>query len=215
MHVVYSNVPSAIKPVPHNDEIPIPNPSSDIDSSLCTSSDEDIIECNEIYQPIEVKIEPQLFDQADQNDLIRDLGLSKESSQLLGSRLKEKHLLSKTMKFAWYRHRDAKFRKYFLAEEELVYCCNIVGLINEMGIEYDPTEWRLFIDSSMRILKVVVLHNGNQPIGSIPIGYSIAMNGTYANMKIVLDKIGYYQQNWKMCGDLKVLKVLNIYFILY
>ena len=150
-------------------------------------------------------------DQAELNDLIRDLGLSKESSQLLGSRLKEKHLLSKTTTFAWYRHRDAKFRKYFLAEEELVYCCNIVGLINEMGIEYDPTEWRLFIDSSMRSLKVVLLHNGNQ-LGSIPIGYSIAMNETYANMKIVLDKIGYYQQNWKICGD---LKVLNIYFILY
>ena len=77
----------------YNDEIPIPNPSSDIDSSLCTSSDEDVIECNEIYQPIEEKIEPQLFDQAELNDLIRDLGLSKESSQLLGSRLKEKHLL--------------------------------------------------------------------------------------------------------------------------
>ena len=80
-----------------------------------------------------------------------------------------------------------------------------------MGIEYDPTEWRLFIDSSMRSLKVVLLHNGNQ-LGSIPIGYSISMNETYANMKIVLDQIGYYQQNWKICGD---LKVLNIYFILY
>ena len=77
MNVVYPNVPSSIKPVPHNDEIPIPNPSSDIDSSLCTSSDEYVIECNEIYQPIEEKIEQQLFDQAELNDLIEDLGLSK------------------------------------------------------------------------------------------------------------------------------------------
>ena len=83
-----------------------------------------------------------------------------------------------------------------------------------MGIEYDPSEWRLFIDSSMRCLKVVLLHIGNQ-LGSIPIGYSIAMNETYANIKLVLDKIGYYQQNLKICGDLKVLKVLNSYFILY
>ena len=116
MYVVYPNVPSAIKPVLHNYEIPIPNPSSDIDSSLCTLSDEDVIECNEIYQPIEEKIESQLFDQAELNDLIIYLGLSKKSSQLLGSRLNEKHLLSKTTIFAWYRHRDAKFRKYFLAE---------------------------------------------------------------------------------------------------
>ena len=48
-----------------------------------------------------------------------------------------------------------------------------------MGIEYDPTEWRLFIDSSMRSLKVVLLHNGNQQ-GSIPIGYAIEINETYA-----------------------------------
>ena len=36
---------------------------------------------------------PQLFSQSELNDLLRDLSLSKESSELLASRLKEKNLL--------------------------------------------------------------------------------------------------------------------------
>ena len=35
---------------------------------------------------------PQLFSQGELNDLIRDFNLSKESSELLASRLKEKNL---------------------------------------------------------------------------------------------------------------------------
>ena len=36
-------------------------------------------------------------------DLTRDLNFSKESTQLLGSRLKEKHLLAPGTIFYWYR----------------------------------------------------------------------------------------------------------------
>ena len=38
--------------------------------------------------------ESKKFDQAELNDLARDLGLSKKSSEILGSRLDEKNLLS-------------------------------------------------------------------------------------------------------------------------
>ena len=37
---------------------------------------------------------PQQFSQAELNDLIQDLGLPKQSTELLGSRLQEKNLLT-------------------------------------------------------------------------------------------------------------------------
>ena len=46
----------------------------------------------------------------------------------------------------------------FLDKSSLVYCNNIAELIKSMGLEYDSTEWGLFIDSSS--LKVI-LHNEN------------------------------------------------------
>ena len=42
-----------------------------------------------------------LFSHAQLNDLIRELNLSKEAAQILGSRLKEKKLFEKDI-FAWY-----------------------------------------------------------------------------------------------------------------
>ena len=45
------------------------------------------------YKP-EEDDQPVLWTQAELNNLTRDLNLSKESSQLLGSLLKEKHLLA-------------------------------------------------------------------------------------------------------------------------
>jgi len=41
-----------------------------------------------------------------------------------------------------------------------VFCYDVDGLMNALGIEYDPQEWRLFRDSSKLSLKAVLLHNG-------------------------------------------------------
>ena len=52
-----------------------------------------------------------LFTQAQLNDLTRDLCLSKESAQLLGSRLIENNMLASTTIFSCYRNRDKHLRK--------------------------------------------------------------------------------------------------------
>ena len=44
--------------------------------------------------------------------------------------------------------------------EQVVYCHNVAGLMDELKIQYANEEWRLFIDSSKTSLKVVLLHNG-------------------------------------------------------
>ena len=51
--------------------------------------------------------------QAELNDLKRDLNLSKESAQLLSSRLKEKNVLAAGTTFYWYRDREGELRQFF------------------------------------------------------------------------------------------------------
>ena len=43
--------------------------------------------------------------------------------------------------------------------------------------QYDPNEWRLFIDSLKKSLGCVLLHNGNL-FGAIPIGHSVYLKNT-------------------------------------
>ena len=61
------------------------------------------------YRPSASSVGPDLFTQAKLNDLTRDLALSKESAQLLASRLREKNLLGPDVTFYWYRHREQEF----------------------------------------------------------------------------------------------------------
>lgn len=82
------------------------------------------------------------------------------------------------------------------------------GLLLAMGLPvYTSAEWRLFIDSSKRSLKCVLLHNGNH-YGSIPIGYSVSMKEECANIKVILDRLKYYDHQWLICVDLKMVNIL-------
>lgn len=63
---------------------------------------------------------PQHFNQAELNDLLRDLNLSKEPSEVLVSRLKEKNLLESGTVVTYYRNRDAEFSPFFRRTRDLV-----------------------------------------------------------------------------------------------
>ena len=94
--MTYTNLNFAFRPVPHSEELPVPvfKGLSQLESSL--SSEEDIsIDSNNTLADNNFPpslLSPQLFSQGDLNDLARDLNLSKESSELLASRLKEKKI---------------------------------------------------------------------------------------------------------------------------
>ena len=92
-------------------------------------------------------------------------------------------------------------------EENLRFCDNIEGLITTMGTSYTPSEWRLFIVSSKRNMKCVLLHNGNK-LAFVLIGHSIQMKKTYENVKTILDRIKYVDHEWTICGDLNLLSML-------
>jgi hypothetical protein len=93
---------------------------------------------------------------------------------------------------------------FFTEDNNLVFCNDIGNLLKKTGLsEYNPSEWRLFIDSSKRSLKCVLLNNGNK-YGPIPIGHSTRMKEEYKAIALVLEKINYQEHQWVICVDLMV-----------
>ena len=86
-------------------------------------------------------------------------------------------------------------------------CTDIPGVMSSLKIEYVPEEWRLFIDSSKRSLKAVLLHNGNK-YASVPVGHSVHLKECYKNLDLVLNKLFYSEHKWTICGDLKIISML-------
>ncbi|KAF2899354.1 hypothetical protein ILUMI_06819, partial [Ignelater luminosus] len=64
---------------------------------------------------------PQLFSQNELSDLIRDQNLSKQATELLASRLKEKNLLQPEVTITAYRTREKEILSYFSDDEKLIY----------------------------------------------------------------------------------------------
>ena len=88
-----------------------------------------------------------------------------------------------------------------------MYCTDPKGLVEKFGICYNHEEWRIFIDSSKRSLKAVLLHNSNK-YASIPVGHSVIMKDSYENLVVLLDRINYKDHNWMICSDLKIVCML-------
>ena len=102
-----------------------------------------------------------LFDQNELSDLIRDLSLSKKSAELLVSRLKKNNLLTSETRVTFYCNGDAECIPLINEGSDLVYC-RYEGVFLPLAVqEYEANSWRLFIDSSKRSLKCVLLHDTN------------------------------------------------------
>jgi hypothetical protein len=74
--------------------------------------------------------------------------------------------------------------------------------MQKFGIEYKVNKWRLFIGSSKRSLKAVILHNGNN-YASLPIGHSVHLKEIYENLELALTETGYTAHDWMVGGMLK------------
>ena len=134
--------------------------------------------------------------------------LPKESAELLASRLKERNFLQAKTNVTFYRNREVNFLPYFKKYEEIVVCNDVELLLMELGIvHYETNSWRLFIDSSKKSLKYVLLHNTNE-YTSIPVGHSTTLKEKHEPVKQVLKCIKYNQHNWKICVDLKMVNFL-------
>ncbi|CAG9787072.1 unnamed protein product [Diatraea saccharalis] len=149
----YPTLSSAQKPLTHSDQslAPVPSTSSTSFEPENIENEEEKQDSDSDFTPSQ-ETKPQPFNQSELNDLIRDLNLSKESSEILASRLKEKNLLTPDTKITFYRTREKDLLPYFSSEENLVYCNNVEGLIQKMGLQkYIPSEWRLLLIAAKEV----------------------------------------------------------------
>lgn len=75
-----------------------------------------------------------------------------------------------------------------------------MGLFEAIGIKHRADQWRMFIDTSARSLKAVLLHNGNHHL-SVPVGHSVHLKEDYQKVKTLLKKIKYDDYKCDLCGD--------------
>ena len=168
--IAYPNIPSALRPVPHGEGISVPEPPKEF---TIDSDDEDEGESTsgspEPPASAEARVshsrssapQPHILILDELNDFVRDLELSKSKADLPVSRLKQWNLLEKNVRISSFLSRQQHLVPFFRNEDDLVFCYDVGGLMNALGIKHDPQEWRLFIDSSKLSLKAVLLHNGN------------------------------------------------------
>jgi len=168
-------------------------------ASTGTESEEVLIESDPSFQH---ESAPLLINQQRLNDLVRDLYLSKEKAEVLGSRIHQWKLLEPGTTISSFRSCNERLARYYASAENICYCKDIDGLMTELGCGHNPVHWRLFSDSSIAVL----LHNGNIKL-SIPVGYSILRKENYHTMKILLDLLKYSKYNWKICKDLEVVSL--------
>ena len=214
--ISYPSIPSAIRPVPHREELPVPVFSG---FSSCADSDDDqrehedcnnemVSESESFSDDTNRLLAPKLFSQTELNDLVRDLGLSKKAAEILASRLQEKHLLDDSAKVSYFRKRYQSFVTSFSEQKKFVYRHDIPGLLRQIGVAlYIPTKWRLFLDSSKQSLKCILLHNGNLYEG-VPVGHSVHLREKYDDIKEVINLLKYHEHNWILCVDLKMVSFL-------
>ena len=215
--ISYPSIPSAIRPTLHSDELPIPVfkgflPSEDVGSDqeqeTADETQEILSESSDPSYETPQSLTPQQFNQPEINDLVRDLGLSKKAAKLLASSLQEKNQLSHTTKVSYYRNREQAFVPFFTEENKFVYCHNISGLLQELGMPlYHPNDWRLFLDSSKHSLKCVLLHNGKF-YAAVSIGHSVYLREEHNDINTVIDLLKYHEDNWTIWVDLKMVNFL-------
>ena len=200
--IVCPSIPFSIAPVPHSDQLPVPIPtrSQDHVSADESATDEDDITIDDyvLNSNLEEKI-PYYLSQKDLNDLIRDLGLTKSDAELLTSRLKQWNLLDDSVQITEQRKRHQSFSSFFTMQNAICFSNNVSGLFYSIGIPCISSEWRLFIDSSSKSLKAVLLHNGNK-YSSLRLAHSVHLKETYENVQTVLNVLKYDQYNWEVIG---------------
>ena len=113
--IKYPKLRSAMTPVPHSDDLPVPTPPVNMD--ILSSSDEEMLSREDSAESISLEDiestysgtsgnEQHWITQEDLNDLARDLYLSKQQSELLTSRLKQWNIVQEDVRIASFRNRN-------------------------------------------------------------------------------------------------------------
>ena len=109
--IVYQNILCALRPVPHGEGISVPEPpkevtidSDDEDEDESTSGSPELPASTEPHGRSSAP-QPHILTQDELNDLVCDLELSKNKTELLESRLKQRNLLGKNVRISSFHSR--------------------------------------------------------------------------------------------------------------
>ena len=143
------------------------------------------------------------------NDLVRRLRLSKEDAELMASDLRSRGLLLPGVTVTYFRGRHKEIIHFFIKLINCAYMSDIPGFFKWLGLDLNQVQeqFRLFIDSSCRSLKAVLLHNGNLP--EIPVFYSTVMDEGYDSLKKILELLNFSKLKIPICADFKVINFLR------
>ena len=97
----------------------------------------------------------------------------------------------------FYCGRHEEFKDFFSQEDGVMFYNDVCSIMEVLGHECNPDQWRLFIDLSEVSLKVVLLHNRNR-FPSVPLAHAANMKESYESMKLLLEKIKYDEFKWKL-----------------
>ena len=116
-------------------------------------------------------------------------------------RLKGWNLLCQGTKLCFYYGWHEEFKNFFSQEDGVVFCNDVCSIMEVLGHEYNPDQWRLFIVSSKVslkvallhsgnrfLLKVVLLHNGNRFL-SVPLAHAANVKESYESIKLLLGRL--------------------------
>lgn len=156
------------------------------------------------------KIKPKLITKDIHMNMAKSLAFDITKQQNHARILKSLGLLDKSCKVSDARTRSYHLHKYFDTNQHLAFCCDIEGLFGELGAVHSPVDWRLFIDSGGKTLKVMLIHNQNVfPSVPIALAFSSRIKESYQSTKLILESIKYAQYQWSLCCDLKLVCFLQ------
>ena len=122
-NIVYPNIPSALKPVTHDDFPPIREPPRhrtlhEEDPTSNSPEDEAVPSCSNVHPDFPELTVLHLISQTELNDLVRDFNLSKIQTDLLVSRLQGWNLLQQGVKLSYRKNQDSL--SSFLSKERRI-----------------------------------------------------------------------------------------------
>jgi len=183
----YPNIPSAIRPVPHGENLSMPEPLKEYNLNL-EMEEKDTEKTEPHEEPTDPDFQgpasesPHKLTQNELNDVVRDLQLPKVKAELLTSRMKQWKYVDEGVKITLHCYHQKNLEVFFTMEGTLVACKYVDGLFNALNMRHCSDEWRLFIDSSKVSLIAVLLHNGNV-LPSIPVAHAFGIKESdYSNV---------------------------------
>ena len=144
----YPNIPSAIRPVPHGEDLPMPEPPKEYILNLEMEMEEEDTEKTGPHkeEPTDPDFQgpasesPHKLTLDELNDLAHDLELPKVKAELLASRMKQWKYLDKGMKIILYHYRQKILEEFFNMEGTLVACKNVDGLFTALNMSHCSDE---------------------------------------------------------------------------